>query len=105
MLYSRVKLEEELESDDESSSVLVVRLPLPLPPMRTRPAGDCQLEWSHLSSRRLWLTTQPPAESLIQVSPPQLMKPSWVWLDLPMGRGGRVQGRGVPAPDNTSTEV
>ena len=75
--------------------------------MRTRPAGDCQLEWLTLLFRRLWLTTQPPGESFRQLRspPPQLMRPSWVCDHLPVGRGGRVQGRGVPSADNTSTEV
>ena len=83
------------------------------PPMRTRPAGDCQLECWNLRWRRLWLTTQPPAraENLAQErrvsvpEPPQLSSPSWVWCRLAVGSGGMVQEMGVPAPDNTSTEA
>ena len=101
-------LEEVLESDDESSSVVVRLYP---PPMRTRPAGDCQLECWDLPWRRLWLTTQPPARAEIftQVrgvsQPPQLSSPSWVCRDLVVGRGGMVQEMGMPPAENTSTEV
>ena len=115
-----MKLEDVLESDDESSSVFVLPLvkvllspnntsavSLGYPPMRTRPAGDIQLEWNNQDWRRLWLTTQPPSDSLTQVvlapRPPQLRRPSWVCV-IPLGRVGKVQRRGVPAADNTSTD-